>query len=268
MTPREEKIFELRVGDCLEIMKSMVSNSIDVIVTSPPYFNLRDYGVDAQIGMEGSSDEYLDNLMEIFNEAYRILKPTGSCWVNIDDVYSNQSLSCIPDKFKIRMVEHGWLCRNEIIWHKPNAMPSSAKTRFNNDYEKFFFFTKSKKYYFETQYEPCKSVAPKSHSSKDDTSGKYQDINQESSVRQGMNKRRGFKEVYLRKNLPTQEEFVAFLRTHTNVDDIVNASTLKRSKVEHWFRRDVTGFSYPSVEDWNTIKHLVDDGSEEYTEID
>lgn len=256
-------------GDCLEVMKQFPDKCIDLVITSPPYFNLRDYGADGQVGHEKDSDEYIDKLICIFNEVQRILKDEGSCFVNIDDVYSEQSLSCIPDKFKIRMVESGWLCRNEIIWHKPNAMPSSAKTRFNNDYEKMFFFVKKKKYAFTTQYEPLRSTVVKNAQvGKSKAASKYENTEQESSVRQGMNKARGSKIIALRKNLPSQKEFVEFIRSRTTIDDIVENSDLKRSKVEHWFRRDEGGFSFPSVEDWNGIKWMLNDWSKEFQDID
>lgn len=257
----------IAVGDCLELMKQMPDGCIDMVITSPPYFNLRDYGVSGQIGKENDVDSYIENLIAVFNEVHRILKDDGSCWVNIDDVYMDQSLMCVPDRFKIKMIENGWLCRNEIIWHKPNAMPSSAKTRFNNDFEKMFFFTKRKKYYFETQYEPLRSSIPKTKS-KTKSEGKYQSNEQEASVRQGMTKKRGQKIIVLRKELPPQNEFVEFIRSKTTIDAIVESSTIKRSKAEHWFRRDQLGFSYPSVEDWNNIKWLLDDWSEEFKEID
>ena len=83
-----------------------------------------------------------------------------------------------------------------------------------------------------------------------------------------MNKQRGQKLVFLRKNLPDQQSFVTFLRDRVTVDDIVENSTLSRSKVEHWFRRDTSGFAYPSVEDWNSVKWLVDDHSLIFSEID
>lgn len=260
-------------GDCLEVMKQFPDKCIDLVVTSPPYFNLRDYGEDGQIGQEKDFEEYIDRLILIFNEVYRVLKDEGSCFVNIDDVYSCHSLLCIPDRFKIRMVENGWLCRNEIIWHKPNAMPSSAKTRFNNDFEKMFFFTKKKKYQFATQYEPLKSAVAKNSTTQvgvknAQTQTKYKNTEQESSVRQGLNKARGTKIIALRKNLPTQEEFVEFVRSRASIDLIVENSDLKRSKVEHWFRRDEGGFSFPSIEDWNKIKWLLDDWSEAFRIID
>lgn len=252
--------------DCLTGLKSLENNTVDMVITSPPYYNLRDYGVDGQIGNESSVDQYIDNLIRVFDEVYRVLKNDGSCWVNIDDVYEDQSLLGIPDRFKLRMLQSGWKCRNEIIWHKPNAMPSSAKTRFNGDYEKLFFFTKQSKYKFNTQYEACKTAPAKPTQARG--FGKYQSIEQEASVRQGMNKSRGSKLVYLRKNLPTQEEFVSFMRSRTSIDTLAQNSSIKRSTIEHWFRRDDCGFSFPSVEDWNTIKWLVDDWSEEFRIID
>ena len=177
----KEKIMLLH-GECLETMKTMPDKSIDCVVTSPPYFNLRDYEVVNQLGQEKSVDEYISNLVGVFSEVYRLLKDEGGCFVNIDDVYIKQSLACIPDKFKIKMCENGWICRNEIIWHKPNAMPSSAKSRFNNDYEKMFFFTKKQKYFFNTQYEPFKSVVAKNITVRKE--GKYKSLEQEAAVRQ------------------------------------------------------------------------------------
>jgi site-specific DNA-methyltransferase (adenine-specific) len=255
--------------DCIEGLKALPDNCIDMVITSPPYYNLRDYGTVGEIGQESTVDEYINKLLTVFNEIRRVLKDSGSCWVNIDDVYSKQTLLCIPDRFKQKMVENGWLCRNEIIWHKPNAMPSSAKSRFNNDYEKLYFFTKKTKYYFQTQYEPFKSVVPqKRKSAVTAVNSKYQSTDQETSVRQGMNKKRGEKLVILRKNLPNQEDFVEFMRSRTTIDDIAENSHIKRSKIEHWFRRDKSGFAYPSVEDWNNIKWLVDDWSDTFKKID
>lgn len=262
------QIDHIYTGDSSDVLKHFPDQSIDMIITSPPYFNLRDYGVDGQIGSEKSVGQYIDRLVAVFTEAHRVLKDSGSCWVNIGDTYSDHALLCVPDRFKIKMSESGWLCRNEIIWQKPNAMPSSAKTRFNNDYEKLFFFTKKKKYFFETQYEPLKSKPPGKEQRKSAGTGKYESAEQESSVRQGMNKKRGEKLIVLRKNLPEPAAFADFLRSRITIEDIVSNSDLIRSKVEHWFRKDLSGFAYPSVEDWNAIKWLLDDWSEDFNRID
>lgn len=262
-------------GDCLELMKTLPNNSIDCIITSPPYFNLRNYEVENQIGLESSINEYIGKLVQVFTEAHRILKPTGSLWLNVDDVYAKKktdgikqhSLMCIPNRLKIRLIDSGWICRNEVIWKKPNAMPSSAKNRFNNDYEKFYFFVKSNDYVFNTQYEPSKSVGVK-NATTEHKSSKYQNVKQESSVRQGMNRSRGSKLVALRKNLPSQDMFVNFIRSRTDIDTICENSDLKRTTVEHWFRKDKAWFAFPKVDAWNSVKWLVDDFSEEFMTID
>lgn len=171
-------------GDALTELKRLESNSLDCVVTSPPYYRLRDYQIDGQIGLENSMAEYLQKLIEIFDEVRRVLKKKGICFVNLGDTYAltgktdtrfgdegkfskiskktlancgrgriqegypSKCLMLIPERFIIEMVNHGWIVRNEIIWHKPNAMPSSIKDRFTVDFEKIYFLTKSKKYYF------------------------------------------------------------------------------------------------------------------------
>lgn len=235
--------------DCLTVLKEMKDNSINLLVCSPPYYHLRDYG--SSLGLEQTVDEYISNLMKIFDEVYRVLAEDGSCWVNIDDSYEDKGLLCVPDRFKIRMIEHGWICRNEIIWHKPNAMPCSCKDRFNNDYEKFYFFVKNTEYKFNTQYEPCLSFQ-KQHTGNVNVVSKYKDIEQESSVRQGMNKSRGTKIVELRKNLPEKIDFLMFMKQIPR-QELYKFCT--DTTVDHWYRSD-KGFSFPTVDDWNKIKHL------------
>lgn len=261
-------------GDVLDVLKQIPTESIDMCIASPPYWNLRDYEKEGQLGNESTYQNYLDKLIEIYREVYRVLKKEGSCWVNIGDVYSSnnsigvkkQSLIGIPDRFKIKMIDEGWLCRNEIIWHKPNAMPSSAKTRFNNDYEKMFFFTKDDLYYFKTQYEEAKTKNSTSSLKKKVT--KYKDTEQEASVRQGMHKERGSKLIEVRPKLPTQEEFVGFIRSRTSIKNIVENYDIKKTKIEHWFRRDIKGFAFPSIEDWNLVKDIINDDSEEFKKMD
>jgi len=176
-------------GDALEILKTFPDNSIDMCVTSPPYFNQRDYGVKGQIGLEKNLEEYVEKLCEIFDEVKRVLKKEGSCWVNIGDCYGGyqgknhgypdrknesadipqitrskttaKSLLCVPEIFLIEMIKRGWLIRNKIIWFKRNVMPSSASDRFTIDYEMLYFFVKQKKYYFEQQFEPLSEATIK-----------------------------------------------------------------------------------------------------------
>jgi DNA modification methylase len=185
------------VGHALDVLKTLPSESVDCVVTSPPYWGLRDYNTEpvewpdgwvGQLGLEPTPQLYIQHLVSIFDEVKRVLKDTGTCWVNIGDTYGGRggkgkhkdpryadgrngqsvvvnrtqtakSLVQIPSRFAIAMTDSGWILRNEIIWHKPNCLPSSVRDRFTVDFEKLFFFTKSKKYYFEQQFEPMSEAS-------------------------------------------------------------------------------------------------------------
>src|SRR6476469_2031108 len=145
-------------GSALDQLKTLPDNSIDCCITSPPYWNLRDYKVEDQLGREKDFHIYIQRLIEIFYHVKRVIKDTGSIFVNIGDSYNeNKSLVGIPERFALAMTDQlGLIRRNTIIWHKPNPMPSSIKDRFTIDFEYLYFFTKSKNYHFETQYEQHK----------------------------------------------------------------------------------------------------------------
>ena len=204
------------IGNSLHVLKTMEAESIDLCVTSPPYWGLRDYGSapeiyggdsscehtweehrqpargggpgktttvgankdtegnnrghptishyctkcgawKGQLGLEPTPQEYIDHLCAIFDEVKRVLKPTGACWVNLGDTYgTDKSLAQVPARFAMAMTDRGWLLRNEVIWQKPNAMPSSVSDRFTVDHEKFYFFTKEPTYYFNQVKETAK----------------------------------------------------------------------------------------------------------------
>ena len=139
----------IHIGDNLFHLTNIPDNSVDMCVTSPPYYNLRDYKNSGQIGTENTVKDFVENLCKVFDEIHRILKPTGSCWVNIGDTYDKKRLLQVPSRFEIAMCDRGWHLRNEIIWSKPNPQPISSKDRFWGNHEKFFWFVKDvKKYYF------------------------------------------------------------------------------------------------------------------------
>lgn len=173
-------------GASLRVLKTLPSESVDCIITSPPYYRLRDYGRAGQIGLENEFDEYLEKLFAVFDEARRVLKNSGNCWVVIGDSFGGSGTAVkpvagyakahskhqhalptihargryakcllqIPSRFAVGMIEKNWILRSEIIWHKPNVLPSSAQDRFTVDYEKIFFFVKNSRYYFKQQFEP------------------------------------------------------------------------------------------------------------------
>lgn len=174
---------EIVTGDSYSELKKMKSRSVDCIITSPPYYQLRDYGHGQQIGLENTPQQYIESLMKVFNESKRVLKTSGTLFVVISDTYSGykngvtdrlqidkmrdtnsklkkrailprKSLIGIPERFMLAMLDNGWICRNEIIWKKPNVIPSSATDRFTVDFEKIYFFVKSRSYYFKQQKEP------------------------------------------------------------------------------------------------------------------
>lgn len=143
-------------GDALTSLGELEDNSIDCCITSPPYYLLRNYRVEGQLGHEKYPDLYIRKLVNVFIHVKRVLKDSGTCFVNIGDSYDKDGdLIGIPETFVKEMKRAGWKRKNTIIWWKPNAMPSSAKRRFTIDFEYVYFFVKNtKKYFFETQYEP------------------------------------------------------------------------------------------------------------------
>ena len=115
---------------------------IDCTVTSPPYYQQRDYGHRGQLGQEATPEQYVQGLAEVFRECLRVTCPTGSLWLVLGDKYWNGQLLGLPWRVALALSQSGWMLRCDIIWHKPNAMPSAAKTRPTVDHEYVFFFTR------------------------------------------------------------------------------------------------------------------------------
>lgn len=137
------------VGDAAAVMRDWPAGFVDLVLTSPPYFNLRDYGVAGQIGLESSVDEYTVRLLEVVGECGRVLKPTGSLYLNLGDTYRGKSLLGIPWRVALALMGRGWLLRNAIVWHKPNGLPTPIKDRLNATYELVFHLTRQRSYYFD-----------------------------------------------------------------------------------------------------------------------
>lgn len=175
-------MFKLLVGDAIEQLKTMPDKSINTCVTSPPYYGLRDYGIESQIGLEESPEEYINRLVEVFREVKRVLRDDGILWVNIGDSYSGSgkgpkgkiSRDCqnmdkigkggnipmgtkpkdligIPWMLAFALRNDGWYLRQDIIWAKNNPMPESVKDRCTRSHEYIFMLTKSRKYWFDRE---------------------------------------------------------------------------------------------------------------------
>ena len=146
---RTESLFPLFVqGDSLDVLRSISDNSVDCCVTSPPYWQKRQYE-NGGIGLEESPQEYINSLFNIIKEVKRVLKPSGSFWLNIGDSYQNKSLLGIPWRIALMMIDDGWILRNNVIWNKHKGGMNPNKDRFGSIFEDFFFFVKSEKYYFD-----------------------------------------------------------------------------------------------------------------------
>ena len=151
---------EILVGDVLEKIKEIPDKTIDCVITSPPYWSLRDYSVEGQWGLEPDFHQYLAKMGRLMDELRRVLKDTGTCWINLGDTYNEKTRIGIPERFYINCIDSGWIARNNIVWSKNNTMPSSVKDRFTNKYESVFFFVKQQKYYFNLDAVREKSITP------------------------------------------------------------------------------------------------------------
>lgn len=171
------------VGDCIESMRALASGSVNTCVTSPPYFGLRDYGHDGQIGQEPTPEAFVAKLVEVFREVRRVLRDDGTLWLNLGDSYAgggcgardpdrwpkqsrndhmpthskaatglkSKDLIGIPWRVAFALQADGWYLRQDIIWHKPNPMPESVRDRCTKAHEYIFLLSKSARYYFNAE---------------------------------------------------------------------------------------------------------------------
>ncbi len=141
---------QILVGDNAQLIKTIPDNYVNTIITSPPYYGLRDYGNDAQLGLESTPDEYISKLVNLFHECRRVLKDDGTLWVNLGDSYDkDKNLFGMPWRLAFALKDDGWILRQDIIWSKTNAMPEPVKDRCVKSHEYIFMMTKSKSYYFD-----------------------------------------------------------------------------------------------------------------------
>ena len=183
MTPN----YTIHTGDCTQILKTLPTGSINTCVTSPPYFGLRDYGHEGQIGLEQTPDAYVAELVAVFSEVRRVLRDDGTLWLNLGDSYNSaasgqngttgtlgggvpcggagttsgrrplvksvkqKELIGIPWRVAFALQADGWYLRQDIIWHKPNPMPESVRDRCTKAHEYIFLLSKSPRYYFDSK---------------------------------------------------------------------------------------------------------------------
>lgn len=135
-------------GEAKAVLESLPSDSVDMAITSPPYYMKREYAAGG-IGLEGTYREYVDALVDICREIYRVLKPTGSFWLNIGDSYQDKGLLMVPQRVAIRLTDEvGFTLRNQVVWNKLKGAPDNAKDKLRTLWEPVFFFTKEPKGYY------------------------------------------------------------------------------------------------------------------------
>jgi site-specific DNA-methyltransferase (adenine-specific) len=147
---------QIAVGDATEQLKRLPVDSVDCVITSPPYFQLRNYGVENQMGLEANVGAWVDELRLVCRGLARVLKSTGNLWLNLGDSFSRhlkygapaKGLLAGPERLLLALMTDGWLCRGKVIWAKPNPMPSSVTDRLNMTYEVVYHFVRSPQYYF------------------------------------------------------------------------------------------------------------------------
>jgi DNA modification methylase len=146
------------VGDNRETLRTLPEGSVQTCITSPPYWGLRDYGNDDQIGLEQTPAEYVEQLCLVFDEVWRVLADDGTLWLNLGDSWMNgkakgtlkpKDLVGIPWRVAFALQDRGWYLRSEIIWHKPNAMPEPVTDRPAKSHEHIFLLTKAPRYYYD-----------------------------------------------------------------------------------------------------------------------
>lgn len=147
----------IRVGDALDELRRLPDRSIDQVVTSPPYYRLRDYAVDGQIGAEASIDEWVAEMLAVADHVKRALVSTGTYWLNVGDTFAvsardgapRKSLLLGPERLALAMVTRGWILRSKVVWHKPNPTPSSVRDRFTASWEYVYVFALAPKYFLD-----------------------------------------------------------------------------------------------------------------------
>jgi DNA modification methylase len=216
-------------GDCIQSLKSLPEGIVNTCITSPPYYALRDYGADGQIGLEKTPEEYVQKLVEVFREVKRVLRDDGTLWLNLGDSYvsnpgdrtkvggfqanpdtdrakaesamshnkktaglKQKDLIGIPWMVAFALRNDGWYLRQDIIWHKPNPMPESVSDRCTKSHEYIFLLSKSKTYYYDA--ESIKEPVKQDWGTRDRTNGKYHNTGT------GLNPHTGLQKSYEKAN--------------------------------------------------------------------
>ena len=278
--------FAIFVGDAADQLAALPAECVDTSMTSPPYWAARDYSHPEQLGLEPEVDDYVERLVKIYREVWRVLKPGGTAWLNIGDSYfsgagtvngkppptgwkRNKQLSLVPFRVALALEDDGWWIRNVGVWHKPNAMPSSVRDRLTNTWEPVFLLAKDERYYFDLDAVRVPHVtddAPeRRRAEQGNANGKAKG---KKELRRWLNSPRhrttieGLREIERRPNAPQAVELAAYLRSALaasghNIHWVAEQIDQPFERTRHYFRTDKIGSRLPPPETWEQLKVLL-----------
>jgi DNA modification methylase len=279
--------FALFAKDATDALASLPANCINTCLTSPPYWGARNYEHDAQLGLETEVTDYVEGLVKVFRELWRVLSDDGTVWLNIGDSYfhgagtvdgkpprtgwkRNKQLVLVPFRVALALQEDGWWLRNTVVWHKPNAMPSSVRDRLTNTWEPVFLLAKSERYFFDLDSirvpHATDDNAERLRAERGDANGKAKG---RSELRRWLNSPRhratieGLRDIERRPGAPRAVELAAYLRAALkergqSIEWVADQLSLPFERTRHYFRTDEIGSRLPPPETWEWLKELLD----------
>lgn len=278
--------FALFVGDAAETLSQLPDDSINTCLTSPPYWAARDYGHAEQMGQEEDVDDYVERLVKVYREVYRVLAEDGTAWLNIGDSYFNKAVTVqgrpprsgwkrnkqlvlVPFRVALALQQDGWWIRNIAVWHKPNAMPASVHDRLANTWEPVFLLAKSSRYYFDLDAIRVPHATDDSvervRAERGLVDGKAKGRDE---MRRWLNSPRhrstieGIREIERRPDAPVSVELAAYLRKalkreRRSIRWVAEQIGQPFERTRHYFRTDEVGSRLPPPETWRILKGLL-----------
>jgi excisionase family DNA binding protein len=273
--------YALICADARDAVHRLPAETIQSCLTSPPYWMARDYEHPDQIGLESRIEEYVHNLVMMFRGIRRVLRKDGTLWINLGDCYlnsqssvgldwqRNKQLGLTPFRLAIALQEDGWLVRNTLVWHKPNAMPASVRDRLSNTWEPILLLTKSEQYFFNLDAIRVPHKTDDSIERKRAEEGEAEGKAAGSvELRRWLNSPRhratidGLKEIRRRPNAPKAVELTTYLRAALEAQEksikwVAGQLDQPFERIRHYFRTDKIGARLPPEDTWQRLKEIL-----------
>jgi DNA modification methylase len=274
------------VADACDALAQFPDGSVNTCLTSPPYWTARDYGHRDQLGREDEVEDYVERLVKVYREVYRVLTDDGTAWLNVGDTYFNQTitvggrpprtgwkrskqLTLVPFRLAIALQDDGWWIRNTVVWHKSNAMPASVTDRLAASWEPVFLLAKSEKYFYnlDAVRVPHKTddAVERIRAERGGTNGKAKGKDE---LRRWLNSPRhrstieGLRDIERRPAAPEATELAAYLRRALErqgrtIHWVAAQLDQPFERTRHYFRTDAIGSRLPPPQTWEQLKSLL-----------